>query len=226
MHPATTCRPDVAAAVRELSMHLVHPTERHVKSAGRVAQHLWTTKHLCLHYGRESGATTFYGTSDAAHNATHDCRGVTGWSFHLAGASIAWKSRAQDIVSLSSTESELIAVDEATRELRFLIKILKDFDVDIDQPVLLGQDNLSTITLINSTHFNARTRHVALRYHHCGEQQTLGALKIEHLSTDHIPSDVLTKQLDRPAHERHTAVLLGHRPLSWPARDTRISKGN
>ena len=41
-------------------------------------------------------ATDFYGTSDAAHNVTHDCKGVTGWSyqFHGSGA-LSWKCTPQ-----------------------------------------------------------------------------------------------------------------------------------
>ena len=114
-------------------------------------------------------------------------------------------------------------MDEATRELRFLLKLLRDFDVPVETPVLVGQDNMSTIALINSTHFNQRTRHIELRYHHCGEQQKLGTLKVAHLSTDHIPSDVLTKALDRPAHERHTKVLLGHAKIQWAERDDHVN---
>ena len=218
MHPAVTCRPDIAAAARALSTHLQHPTQVHIAAALRVVDYLWTTQNHELRYGLETGVATFYGTCDAAHNATADCKGITGWSFSLAGAAVAWKSRTQDLVSLSSCESELIAVDEATRELRFLLKLLTDFGIDSHQPVLLGQDNMGTIALIESTHFNARTRHVALRYHHTGFQQRAGVLKAVHLPTDQMSSDVLTKPLSTEAHQRHTAVLLGHKLISWEAR--------
>ena len=160
----------------------------------------------------------FFGTCNAVHIATHDHKGIKGWSFHHQGGAVAWKSRTQDIVSLSSTESELIAVDEATRELRFLHKLLLDFNVGIPLPTPIAQDNTSTITLVKSKHFNARTKHVALRYHHTAEQQERGVLQLRYLNTEHVPADVLTKPLPRSSHERHTAVLLGLRPLPWPDR--------
>ena len=72
MHPAVTCRPDCAAAVRALSSHLTHPTAVHVQAALRVVDYLFTTRHHTLRYGTERGTSTFYGTCDAAHNATHD----------------------------------------------------------------------------------------------------------------------------------------------------------
>ena len=133
----------------------------------------------------------------------------------MSGAAVAYKCRTQDITSLSSTESELIAVDEATRALRYLLKLLRDFGVPVEEPVLVGQDNMSTIALINSTHFNPRTRHLALRYHHCGEQQREGVLKIGHLPTEHMAADVLTKALGRAAFDRHRAVLMGHQRIVW-----------
>jgi hypothetical protein len=40
----------------------------------------------------------------------------------------------QPLVALSSTEAELIAVDEASRELRFLEKLLADFGIAAPRP--------------------------------------------------------------------------------------------
>jgi len=221
MHPAVTCRPDVAAAVRALSAHLVHPTATHLRAAQRVVDYLWTTRDHTLRFGNERGEGSFYGTCDAAFNATHDSRGITGWCYLHAGGAVAWKSRAQDLVSLSSCEAELIACDEATRELRYLLKLLQDFDIEAHTPIMVGQDNMGTLSLIDSTHYNARTRHIALRYLHTGDQQRAGVLQTSHLPTDQISSDVLTKPLPREAHERHTQVLLGHKSVQWPARSER-----
>ena len=111
-------------------------------------------------------------------------KGVTGWSFHKQRAVVAWKATNQTIVSLFSTEAELIAVDEATRELRFLHNLLLDFDIDVDMSTRIAQDNQSTIALVESKHFNARTKHVALRYHHTAEQQREGVLKVEYQPTE------------------------------------------
>merc|ERR1712093_559204 len=44
MHPAVTCRPDIAAAVRALSSHLTHPTAVHIRAALRVVDYLHTTR--------------------------------------------------------------------------------------------------------------------------------------------------------------------------------------
>jgi hypothetical protein len=220
-HPAITCRPDVAASVRTLAAHLLHPTQQHVDAAERVLQYLDHTKHLALEFHR-TGTTsdpvvnTFYGTCDASYNVTHDSKGITGWSYQLADGSIAWQSKAQAIVSLSSTEAELIAIDAAARELRYLHKLLLDFGQQTShRPTPIGQDNMSTITLCESRHFNARTKHVALRYHHVGDLIRAGDLILKYLGTEAMTADVLTKALFKKPHCHHRAVLLGHVKLLW-----------
>ena len=216
MHPAVTCRPDVAAAVRELSSHLQNPGLIHLQAAIRVMQYLWTTKHFALTFSRGSddcAATTFYGTCDAAHNVTHDAKGITGWAYLLCGAAISWKCRAQPITALSSTEAELIAIDDAVRELRYLHKLLEEFGQQVRTPTWIGQDNMSTIAIIRNGRFSARTKHVALRYHHVGDLVKAGQVKVSYLPTGQMTADLLTKGMTAEAHELHRAVIMGHRPL-------------
>ena len=77
---------------------------------------------------------------------------------------------------------------------------------------------MSTLKLCDSTHFNPRTKHVALRYHHVGSQQRAGVVRLKYMSTDQILSDLLTKPLptEAEAHRRHTATLMGTRRPVWP----------
>ena len=217
MHPSVTCRPDVSAAVRALSVHLQNPGQEHIKAAERVMQYLHCTKQLKLTYRRsEDLMSSFFGTCDAAHNVTKDAKGITGWSYQLGQGSICWKCRTQGLTAMSSTEAELIAVDEAAREAQYLHKLLKDFGIQVSDhlPTFIGQDNMSTIALIQSSHWNARTKHVSLRFHHTGELQRNGEIKVQYLQTDQMPADLLTKPLASEPFRRHRAVLLGHEQLT------------
>ena len=142
--PAVTCRPDVAFAHKLLASHLQHPTEVHLEAAIRVVAYLNGTKTWAMTYGLVA-SDSFFGTADAAHNTCEKAKGTTGWAFHLRGGAVCWKSKTQALVALSSAEAEIIAVDSAVRELRFLCKLLVDFDYDVQYPVLLGQDNEAAI---------------------------------------------------------------------------------
>jgi hypothetical protein len=218
LHLAVCVRPDVGASARALSSHLQHPTTKHLAAAMRVVYYLANTRTLSLTYGRFPEEASFYGTCDASFNSEEGSKGITGWAFHLAGGAICWKSKTQGLVALSSTESELIAVDDAARELRYLEKLLADFGVPPPRPTPMGQDNTSTCILVGSKRWNPRTKHMALRYHSTGDMQRAGVLQVKYLPTQHMPSDVLTKPLSVELHRRHTVVLLGIARLRWEER--------
>ena len=233
MHPAITCRPDASAAVRALAVHLQNPGEQHLRAAVRLVQYLHGTRAMTLRFSQTASLeSSFFGTCDAAHNVTQDSRGITGWAYQLSQGAISWKCRTQGLTALSSTEAELIAVDEAAREAQYLHKLLQDFDIKVSDilPTFLGQDNMSTIALIKSSHWNARTKHVSLRFHHTGNLQRNGEIKTAYLSTDQMPADMLTKPLAAEAFRRHRAVLLGHKTLdaTWrsPAPATKRAKAS
>jgi hypothetical protein len=226
LHASITARPDVAAVARVLASHLRHPAEKHLRVAMRAVFYLATTRSLALTYGRYPQEAGFYGTCDASHGTEEGSKGVTGWAFHLGGGAISWKSKTQGLVAMSSTEAELIAVDDATRELRYLEKLLADVGIPAPRPTPIGQDNLSTCHLVGSTRFNPRTRHLALRYHSTGDLQRAGVLQVRHLPTLHMPSDLLTKGLPKLLHKRHTAVLLGLVALAWSTRGAKDCPGS
>ena len=75
------------------------------------------------------------------------------------------------------------------------------------------------VTPQTGNQFNARTKHLSLRYHHCGDQQRAGVVKLQYLPTSDIASDALTKQLPADSFSKHRAVLMGHERTQWPAPD-------
>ena len=91
--------------------------------------------------------------------------------------------------------------------------MLADLRIPVQLPVEVAQDNMSTIKLVNAGRFNSRTRHVNVRYHYCHDLQEAGIVRVKHLGTDLMPSDVLTKALHREEHRRHSGVLLGRAQL-------------
>jgi hypothetical protein len=136
--------------------------------------------------------------------------------FQLYGGPLPWRACTQQLTSHSSTESELYALDEATRENQYLLKLLADFGIDVALPVTIGQDNQSTIQLATSGHYDPRTKHVALRYMYVHELQQQGIVTLKWVPTDSMPADVLTKALSKVDHNRLCSVLIGRSVLQWP----------
>ena len=128
------------------------------------------------------------------------------------------RSSTQGLISHSSTESEIIALDEAVRELQFLLPLLADFGYKIAVPVTIAHDNLSAIQLTQASHYNPRTKHIAIRFMYINQLIREGVVKVIHQSSVQMPSDALTKPLDIEAHRRHCGVLLGYRALEWTSQ--------
>ena len=216
MFLSTSTRADISFCVKELSRHLVHPTEVHMRAADRCLRYLAGTIDHGLIYRRTDSAIapSFYGSADADWAGEDDtAKSTSGFAFSGGSGALSWRAGTQAIVAHSSTEAELIALDESCRELQYLIALLADLRIDVQLPVEIAQDNQSTIKLVNAGRFNARTRHINVRYHYCHDLQEAGTVRVRHLGTEFMPADVLTKALGKVEHRRHSDVLLGRSQL-------------
>ena len=74
-------------------------------------------------------------------------RSVSGYVIYLMGCPIAWKSKGQKNVTLSSTEAEYVAVSEISSEILFLKGLLEFLGLDIDYPIHVHVDNIGAIYL-------------------------------------------------------------------------------
>lgn len=101
-----------------------------------------------------------------------------------------------------------MALDSAARELEHLRQVARDFDINIETPVTIYQDNLSTVRIAEQGRFS-RTKHLSVRYHYTHNLVKDGVVKLVHLGAKFLPSDALTKALGPAEHERHSKVLLG-----------------
>ena len=83
--------------------------------------------------------------------------------FTLEGGAISWRSCKQTILTRSTMEAELIALDTATVEAEWLRELLMDL-LMVEKPVpaiLMNCDNQTVIIKVNSTKDNAKSsRHV------------------------------------------------------------------
>lgn len=110
-------RPDIAYAVIKLSQYSSKPRECHWTSLKRVLRYLKGTASACLVLGdNDTGRDELIGYFDSAHADNHNRRSTCGYIFLLCGSPISWSSKVQRTVALSTTEAELMADTEATRE--------------------------------------------------------------------------------------------------------------
>ena len=99
------------------------------------------------------------------------------------------------LTTLSSTESEYVALCEATREANWLRRLLSDIGLGEKKPTLMWQDNKSTIDMVTGHRSYQASKHINPKFHYTGEMVEKGEIVLMYLSTDKMVADVLTKAL-------------------------------
>jgi hypothetical protein len=100
------------------------------------------------------------------------------------------------LVTKSSTESELVAVEESVPYTLWMLMLCQDLQLSIKKPVEVMQDNLSAIGIIdNGGSFN-RSKHMIARYQFVKQHVDLGDITFCHCPGETMPADMLTKPLD------------------------------
>lgn len=76
---------------------------------------------------------------------------------------------------------------------------------------LFYMDNMSAIRLVKNPEFHKRTKHIDVGYHFIREKFNDGLFKLEHVSTDEMIADILTKALPKIRFE-YLRTLMGITP--------------
>uniref|UniRef100_A0ABD2X5Q2 Reverse transcriptase Ty1/copia-type domain-containing protein n=1 Tax=Trichogramma kaykai TaxID=54128 RepID=A0ABD2X5Q2_9HYME len=205
LYLASTVRPDISYAVNVLSRHQINPTELEWTMAKRVCRYLKHTKHIGLRFtGKTAGLE---GYLDARYA---DCKGsltTSGYIIKLFGDPIAWKTRKVNLVSLSTCESEYVAMSIACQELIGLhqsIKLLLDRDLT---PLTLYCDNMAAEAscLVCSN----KLRHdIEIKYHYVRECVVKNLVKVVWIRSRDQLADIFTKPLPLELHHRLTELIV------------------
>jgi len=97
------------------------------------------------------------------------------------------------VVTLSSTESEIVAAVHAATYLRWILRLLQELMVPVTAPVTLFQDNQSAMHMIQNGCTWRKTKHMVIRTHFARGLIEEGLLRLEYVPTDDMLADILTK---------------------------------
>ncbi|UYV61924.1 hypothetical protein LAZ67_1007079 [Cordylochernes scorpioides] len=205
---SVSTRPDIAYAVSALGQFSNDPRRQHWNAAKRVLRYLKGT--LCLKITYEKTNETLYGCVDADWGGNlADRKSQTGLVFFLARGPIAWESKKQQTVALSSTESEYIALCEAGKEAVYLRTLLDEmgFGELLNEPTVLKTDNQGAQQLARNPVHHARTKHIDIKWHYIRSICSDGLIEVVHIPTQENVADILTKGLPRVLYDKHVAEL-------------------
>jgi len=184
-------------AVGILCRYVKKPTEKDWKAIKRVMRYLASTidKKLKLSSTGKAKLECFVDADWAGDKA--DRKSTSGYVFRLGDGTVAWSSRKQTSVAMSSTEAEYIAASYASKELLWFRQLLKDMNIPMKGPTIIHEDNQGCIRLIESDRCGGRTKHIDVCYHQIRDLQERKVIKIQYCPTEEMLADLFTKPLTK-----------------------------
>ena len=206
MYASLGTRPDITFAVQTVSRFSSKPGIAHWEAVRRIFRYLKGTRELWLSYG--SRVRELEGYADADGSMAEDRKAISGYAFLVNGGAVSWSAKRQEIISLSTTESEYVAAVHAAKEALWLRSLISSlFGIDIPTTTLFS-DNQSAIALTKEHQYHARTKHIDVRFHFLRWIVEEGRLRLIYCPTDDMVADVFTKALPS-AKVKHFAAELG-----------------
>ena len=197
MYLMTSTRPDIAYAVGQLSRFNDCHGPAHHAAAKHLLRYLRGTFNKGITYGQFN--TEPIGFSDSSWASDKDsARSVSAYVFFSAGGPVAWRSKTQTTVALSTAQAEYQALAAATQEAihQRLLSCELDPLLDFKRPVIIFEDNTACIAMSENPVNHEKTKHIFLKYHFIRECVENKNIQVHYLSTDLMIADLLTKPTD------------------------------
>ena len=123
---------------------------------------------------------------------------------------VAWISRAQKCVTLSTTEAEYVSMGDGVKEglsvnevLKFLAPSARNGKIEV------FEDNEGAIVLAENPVSSCNSKHIDIRHHFLRSLTEDGVLAIRHVSSEKRHADILMKALPRGLFQSHREFVLG-----------------
>jgi len=188
-------RPDIHTAVTFLTTRVKSPGVHDWKKLGRIIRYLRGTAGLYLTLETDNLKQMLWYV-DASFAVHGDMRSHTGMSMTMGKGAIYSNSVHQKINTRSSTEAELVGVDDSMTMLLWMQNFMEGQGYPIEECVMY-QDNQSAILLERNGKRSStkRTRHLDVRYYFVTDNIKKKKLKVQYCPTEKMWGDMHTKPL-------------------------------
>ncbi|WJZ97087.1 hypothetical protein VitviT2T_015721 [Vitis vinifera] len=122
-------------------------------------------------------------------------KSTSGYIFILASGAISWRSIKQTMTATSTMEAEFISCFEATSQgvwFKSFISGLRVMD-SISRPLSIYCDNSAAVFMAKNNKSGSRSKHIDIKYLAIRERVKEKKVVIEHISTELMIADPLTK---------------------------------
>jgi len=206
--------PELMYPAGQLARFLTNPGEAHFSAVVRVLLYLRGVAEQPLIFAPDAsrGMETFV---DSSWAVKFSCSG--GLIFYH-GCLVAWFSKMQRSVSLSSAEAEYFGAMMAAREIMFHTDLAVEFGLDIALPVVMYSDSKSAVEMAFDPVAFKKTKHILRAAEFLRDLTHRGLILPTHLSGTVMIADLLTKPPARSVFLALMKLLRGyaHKGIACP----------
>ena len=121
---------------------------------------------------------------------------------------MAWRSKAQCSIILSSSEAKWLFLSEAVKEIMFVLQLLGAMKIKVQLPVTVLVDNVGAIFMSSNVTTSSRTKHVDIRTKYVRQYVEDGIVKIVFVRSESNRSDIMTKNIQGDLFDKHASHLV------------------
>ena len=204
-------RPDIRLAVAFLCTRVKESTTYDWFKLVRMMDFLKRTADDCLTIALDDSGRIEW-SIDAAFAVHPDMKSHSGMTMKMGKGAITSLSRKQKLNTRSSTEAELVAVDDCMAQVLWTKYFLQAQGYETSAHIIL-QDNESAIRLEENGHksMGQRSRHINVRYFFITDNIKKGNVAIEYCPTDEIEGDYMSKALQGSKNTKHRRSIMNLR---------------
>jgi hypothetical protein len=222
----TCTRPDLCYSVNQLARFFSSYTTEHHKQAMHLLGYLkrFPAQGLAFSKSLSSCATLrIFCDSDWA-TCPRTRRSCTGYVVLLGFTPIAWRSRMQHTVAVSSAEAEIMSMIDAVKTALSLRVLLQELGHQQTAATSIYCDSESALKSIASPNLTSNLRHIAIRIARIKIEVHAGNIALFHVAGKTNPADPFTKVMSATSMNTYRDVLMSTNPSKTTSPEDLISK--
>jgi hypothetical protein len=214
MYLVTCTRPDIAFTIRELAKIMSNHGHQHWQAAKHLLWYLQGTRsHGIIYRHKDDPYLIFRTFTDLDWAQGESRKSICGYVVEMGGGAIAWASKQQSIVALSSCEAEYMACTHAIKQILWYRSLMQELGFTQEHTSPLFCDNQGTVACTHDPQHHSHMKHMDIRYHFIHDSIQKLLVDIVHIPGIENIADLLTKPLPQLVHAKWVKRLnLGWEP--------------
>ena len=168
MYLAIGTQPDIPYLVQCLAQFTQDTKPVHWTAVKRIFQYLKGMRTLGLTYGGgeeelNDKELNIYCDADWASDA--DRKSVSSYVIMLVGGTMAWSSKKQSTVALSTAEAKYVATTHCAKQVIWHRSLLTEVGLPLPSTSTIFSDNQAAVSIVHHPEHHVQTKHINIAHH-------------------------------------------------------------